>query len=141
MSGWSFEYSFDLDEKHSVIYEKIYGIWRETTARNYHEDFVKEVTPIIDRPWAKLIDLSNWKTSSPEVIEIVGEHLAWCVEHNMVASINIINNPVTYGQLMRMFAKGKTKNISQVYRTRDEGLKALKELGFNPDYQRNGFTK
>jgi hypothetical protein len=138
MNQWSFEYSFEVDVKNSVIYEKIYGIWREHTARSYHEDFVREVTPIINRPWAKLIDLTNWKTSSAEVIDIVGDHLAWCIEHNMVASINIINNPVTYGQLMRMFAKGSTKDISQTFRTREEGIKVLQDLGFKIDAQPNG---
>ena len=138
MNKWSFEYSFEVDVKNGVIYEKIYGIWREHTARSYHEDFMKEVAPIITRPWAKLIDLTNWKTSSAEVIGIVGDHLSWCADHNMVASINIINNPVTYGQLMRMFAKGATKDISKTFRTREEGIKALQELGFKVDLQPNG---
>ena len=133
MDSWHLEYSFDVDMENRVIYEKIYGVWRESTAKSYFDDFKKEVTPLLDKPWAKLIDLSNWKTSSPEVIEIIGEHLEWCRKNKMVASINIINNPVTYGQLMRMFSRGKTKEVSQTFRNREDGLKALRDLGFNTD--------
>lgn len=133
MISWHLEYSFDVDIENRIIYEKIYGVWRENTAKSYFEDFKKEVSPLLDLPWAKLIDLSNWKTSSPEVIEIIGEHLEWCRKHKMVVSINIINNPVTYGQLMRMFSRGKTKEISQTFRNREDGLKALQELGFKTD--------
>lgn len=130
MSGWHFEYTFDLDEKNSVIYQKIYSVWREATARAFHEDFMIEVKPIIDRPWVKMNDLTGWKTASPDVIDIIGEHQAWCRAHNMIASINVIDNPITYGQLMRMFTKGGTKDIAQMVRTRKEAHVALKKLGF-----------
>ena len=130
MNRWRMEYTIEADVDTRIVYEKIYGVWREETARAYAEDFQKEVAPLIKKPWAKLIDLSNWKTGSHDVIQIVGEHLDWCRSNNMVASINIIDNPVTYGQLMRMFARGKTKKISQTFRTMAEGRKALRELGF-----------
>lgn len=82
-------------------------------------------------PGPKLIDLSNWKTSYPEVIEIIGRHLEWCRTHNMQWSINVINNPVTYGQLQRMFAKGSTKDISRTFRVRSQAEKFLREQGYN----------
>ncbi len=124
------EYTIEADVDNCIVYEKIYGVWREETARSYSEDFKQEVEPLIKKPWAKLVDLSNWKTASHEVVQIIGDQLAWCREHNMVVSISIIDNPVTYGQLMRMFAKGKTKKMSQTFRTIEEGRKALRQLGY-----------
>jgi len=131
MSGWHLEYDIDVDEENNLVYEKIFGVWRIATAEAYKEDYEEEVASIIDRPWSKLIDLSNWKTAYPEVIDIVGEHLGWCREHNMQWSVNVINNPVTYGQLLRMFDRGKTKESSRTFRTHAEAEKFLAEQGYN----------
>ena len=130
MDKWHFEYVLDADVDNGIMYEKIYGVWRVETAENYSKDYKTEAEKLIKKPWAKLIDLSNWKTGSPEVIEKIGQHLEWCRENNMVWSVNIIDNPVTFSQLQKMFARGKTKEISKTFRSRAEGEKFLKEQGF-----------
>jgi hypothetical protein len=131
MSGWHLEYDIDVDETNGVVYEKIYGVWRIKTAESYKDDFEDAVQPIIDRPWVKLIDLTNWKTGYPEVIDIVGRHLKWCAEHNMQWSVNVISNPITYGQLIRMFDKGGTKDISKTFRSHAEAEQFLIGEGYN----------
>lgn len=130
MDKWNFEYILDPDVANAIMYEKIYGVWRVETAENYSRDYKREAQELVKKPWAKLIDLSNWKTGSPEVVQKIGEHLEWCRQNNMVWSINIINNPVTYSQLQKMFGKGGTKNISKTFRSREEAERFLKEQGF-----------
>lgn len=130
MNIWHFEYNLEADPVKQIMFEKIYGVWRPQTALNYVRDFEKEAAKLIARPWAKLIDLSNWKTADPEVIRIIGKHLDWCRTHNMVWSANVITNPVTYSHLMRMFAKGGTKPISRTFRTRPEAERFLTDNGF-----------
>lgn len=126
MSNWSLEYSFDVDEQSRVIYEKIYGIWRKSTAERYHEDFKAAVSPLTDGPWAKLVDLSNWKTSFPDMVTVIGRHLRWCRDNNMALSINVVDNPSTFRQLNEMFTAGGTKEISQTFRSRAEGERFLR---------------
>ena len=133
MGGWRLEYLIDVDEENRIVYEKIFGIFRPETAVAYKEDFEEKVAPIIDKPWVKLIDLNNWKPSYPEIIQTIGEHLHWCKDHNMVWSVNIINNKVTYGQLMKMFSEGATREISRTFRKMEEGEQFLKEQGFHVD--------
>ncbi len=130
MSGWHLEYSIDVDRETRIVYEKIFGVWRVSTAQNFVKDYEVEVATLIKKPWVRLCDLTNWKTSYPEVIDIIGEHLVWCKKHKMVWSVNIINNPVTYGQLQRMFDKGGTREISKTFRTRTEAEHFLREQGF-----------
>ena len=129
MSGWHLEYSIDVDPEICVVYEKIFGVWRISTAESFVKDYEVEVAPLIKKPWVRLCDLTNWKTAYPEVVDIIGKHLVWCKEHNMIWSINIINNPVTYGQLQRMFDKGGTRKISKTFRTRSEADQFLQEKG------------
>jgi hypothetical protein len=132
MAGWHLEYSIDVDLDTSMVSEKIFGIWRVATAEAYVKDFEEHVQPLVtsEKPWVRLSDLSNWKTAYPEVVDIIGRHNAWCREHGLIWSVNIINNPVTFNQLMRMFDKGGTKEISRTFRTRLEGEQFLREQGF-----------
>ncbi|MCK4302257.1 MAG: hypothetical protein KAW91_05760 [candidate division Zixibacteria bacterium] len=130
MAGWNLEYGIDVDLSNRIVYEKIYGVWRVETAESYKKDFQEEVVDLIKKPWAKLIDLSNWKIGYPEIVEIVGKHLEWCHEHNMVWSVNVINNPPTYRQLHQMFARGGTKSVSKTFRTRVEAEAFLMQEGF-----------
>jgi len=130
MTKWHFQFNIDIDATNHLVYVKIYGIWREDTANSYHEEFKKEVTPITDKPWARLVDLSNWKTASDEVISVIGEHIQWCTDHNCVFAAYIIDNPITYGQLMEMVEKGQAKETSKTFRTRAEAEKFLQDQGF-----------
>ena len=131
MSGWSLEYSFDVDRKNAVIYAKVHGIWRPATAESYHEDFKEEVAPLLDRPWAKLIDLSNWRTSYPCVIEVIGKHMDWCRKHNLAVALYVLNNPSTFRQLHEMFTAGGSKEFSQTFRTHEEAQLFLKTKWIN----------
>jgi hypothetical protein len=131
MSRWTLEYTFDVDEKNAVIYVKIFGIWKAETARSYHEDFKVEVEPILGRPWAKLIDLTNWKTSYPDVINVIGQHMDWSRRNEVALSIYVLNNPSTFRQLHEMFEAGNTKEISMTFRTYGEAEKYLKEHWLN----------
>ncbi len=59
----SMNYTVEADVERKIIREKIYGIWKEETARSYHEDFMAEAEPLIKGKWGKIIDLRNWKSS------------------------------------------------------------------------------
>ncbi|MEW5795669.1 MAG: hypothetical protein AB1772_04840 [Candidatus Zixiibacteriota bacterium] len=125
MTSWSMEYSIDVDEENAVVYVKVYGQWQADTARQYHEDFKREAAPLLGRPWAKIVDLTNWKTSRNEVTTVIGRHMAWSRENGVALSIYIINNVSTFRQLNEMFVKGGTKKVSQTFRTWEEGEQYL----------------
>jgi hypothetical protein len=129
--SFSMNYTLEPDTERNIMREKIYGIWNAATAREYSEEYIKTAGPLIKKGnWSKIIDLNNWKSSYPEVIEIIGEHLRWCRDNGMVHSINIIDNPVTTNQLKKMFRVGGTAGISRIFRDHKQGEKFLIENGF-----------
>ena len=138
MAGWRLEYTNDVDEKNQIVYERIFGVWKADIAAAYKNDFEEAASCLVGKPWVKLVDLTSWKLAVPEAIDIIGRHLQWCRRNNMVWSINIINNPVTYRQLMKMFDKGGTKGISKTFRTRAEAEAFLREQGFKVRSEANG---
>ncbi|MBU0983623.1 MAG: hypothetical protein KKA42_07120 [candidate division Zixibacteria bacterium] len=125
--SWGFDYTIDVDEKDSVIYVKIYGKWKEETAERYHRDFKAEIDALSGRPWAKLVDLTNWKTSYDEVTDVLGKHMSWSRDNDIGLSLYVIDNTSTFRQLNEMFAKGGTKDISHTFRTYAEAERFLKQ--------------
>lgn len=127
---FSMHFTVDLDLDRKVVYEKIYGTWKKDTAEAYHEEFMKVTGPVVGQRWAKVVNLTNWKSSYPDIIKVVGEHLRWCRENGMVMSINIIDNPITKTQLKKMFAIGGTVKMSKIVRSREDAERILVENGF-----------
>jgi len=127
MSAWSLEYTIDVDEENAVVRSKIYGLWTAEIAERYLQDYAEEVKPIIGKPWAKIVDLSNWKTSWEKVIDIIGGHMAWSKKNQVKMQLYVLNNPSTFRQLNRMFDKGAAKDISHTFRSMEEAEKFLKE--------------
>jgi hypothetical protein len=86
-----------------------------------------EVKPLLGKPWAKLVDLRQWKTSYPDMVKVIGGHLSWCKQHDLALAINVLNNPSTYRQLNEMFPHGGVQDIEHVFRTMEEAQAFLKE--------------
>jgi hypothetical protein len=88
------------------------------------------VQPLLDKPWAKLVDLTSWKTSRNEVTNAIGRHMAWLKANNVALSIYVINNVSTFRQLNEMFVKGGIKDIAHTFRTWEEGERFLQANWF-----------
>ncbi|MEW5925380.1 MAG: hypothetical protein AB1746_15470 [Candidatus Zixiibacteriota bacterium] len=123
-------YNIDVDTNRKLVTAKIYGIWKAETAHNYHKDYVVAAQPLLGGRWGKLTILTNWKSSYPEIINIIGDHMQWSLENGAALSIYVIDNPVTMRQLKQMIEKGAAVDITKLYRTIGEAEKCLKENGF-----------
>lgn len=128
--AFSMYYTLDVDTDRRLMIEKIYGTWKRETAESYHRDFLETVQPLLGREWAKVINLTNWKSSYPEMVEVIGRHLRWCRDNGMVLSVNIIDNQITRNQLKQMFRIGGTGQISKIVRSQQEADKVLAEHGY-----------
>jgi len=123
-------FNIEIDEERKLVISKIYGIWKEETATVYHAEYIKAVQPLLKDKWAKLTNCCNWKSSYPEIIEVIGEHMRWCHQHGAVYSTYVIDNPVTTRQLNQMIEKSGAADIAKLFRSYAEADKFLKENGF-----------
>ena len=126
----SFNFTIDSNPERKLMISKIYGIWKKEIAEAYHEEYMETVTPFLGKKWAKLTNLSNWKSSYPEIVDVLGEHMRWSQENGAVFSVYVIDNPVTHSQLSKMINKGNVSTITKIFRTFDEGDRFLKKNGF-----------
>jgi hypothetical protein len=126
----SMYYNIEVDHDRKLVISKIYGIWKEETARNYHEEYKETVRLLLKGRWARLTHLTNWKSSYPEIIEVIGDHMHWCYENGAAFSVFIIDNPVTTRQLKQMIAKAQAEDYAKLFKTAGEAEKFLREKGF-----------
>lgn len=128
--SFTMNFNIDLDEERKIVYSKIYGIWKLDTAREYHHEFKLVGAPLVGEKWAKVVNLSNWKPSYPEIVKGIGEHMRWSRENGNCLAIYVIDNPITRNQLKKMFKWGKTEPISIMVKDRSEADKILVQHGF-----------
>jgi len=128
--AFSLNFTIEADEERKIIFAKIYGIWKKETAEEYHQEFKKVVQPLLKDKWSKLINLINWKTSYPEMVVVIGDHIRWSHENKAVYSVYIVNNPVTRNQLKKMIAHSGYQKSCFIFGSVAEGESFLKENGF-----------
>lgn len=126
----SMHYNIDVDTERKIAVSKIYGIWKAELAREYHDEYKKTVNPLLGGGWARLTNLTNWKSSYPEIVDIIGKHMRWCFENGAVCSAYVIENPTTRNQLNRMIQSGTAKDFSRVFSTVKDADKYLQSKGF-----------
>ena len=130
--SFSMHFTIDADLDRNLVISKIYGVWKKETAEDYHTEYKEVAAPLVEKgeKWAKIVNLSNWKTSYPEMDKVIGEHMRWSSENGNVLSVYVIDNPITRNQLKKMFHIGGTGKLSKTVRTLQEAEKFLTENGF-----------
>jgi len=123
-------FTIEVDEKRRIVFAKIYGIWKKETAEEYHEEFRKVAEPLLKDKWAKLINLTNWRSSYPEMIAVIGDHIRCSHENEAVYSIYVVDNPVTKNQLKKMITHSGHQESCLIFGTVAEAEAFLKENGF-----------
>jgi len=126
----SMHYNIDVDSKRKLVTSKIYGIWKPETAVEYVKEYKDLAKPLLENKWARLSILTNWKSSYPEIIETIGDHLRWCLEHGAEWITYVIDNPVTLNQLKKMIQAGHGEESTRLFRTLKEAEHFLQEQGY-----------
>ncbi len=129
----SMHYNIEVIEKRRLMIAKIYGIWNIETAQEYTSEYREMAKPLLstkENGWAKLSILTNWKSSYPEIAEIIGKHIIWCRDHGARWIAYVIDNPVTLNQLKKIIKAGQGENSTRVFKTLREAELFLVEQGY-----------
>ncbi len=83
---------FDLWVDNQVLLARISGAWNEEEALLYFKK-LKEITkPIIDKPWAMMLNLTNSELNTPGADQIASTIVQWCLNHG-IASVAEVYKP------------------------------------------------
>jgi hypothetical protein len=127
--------AFSLNLEHRVLWVRADGVWNERTAHDYVTEFRQLVQPIINEPWAVVLDIRHWQLCPAEVFTILTDNTRWCLEHNLRHVETIYaDNAVVMWQFLKATDAVKPDNlVSRVATDEMAARQSLQAAGFLAD--------
>lgn len=124
------KYEITVDRSRRIIYEKYIGLWKSddiNREKSDYEKILKELNKSGVKCWAKICNLSEYKTSS--ISDKIKEFTAWNKNNGLeYCALVIPESTIVKMQLNRSGAK--LLNDTQYFTTVDEAEKWIKKVGF-----------
>lgn len=118
-------YSINFDESKRISYEKNIGLWSKEDYLRYHNDYVTKIGPLLGgKPWAKIIDITEYKTS--DIADVMGQHVNWMVQNNAKYSAVVTNSAIVKMQV-NMAVSGKLEQ--KAFSSQSEAIEWLVSKG------------
>ena len=120
--------SFTFEKKGQLIISRAYDAWNKETAQSMCSECLKLAQSIKDKPWAILVDLTQWEFGTPDMWEPIEELNQWANKNNqkfeaVVCSLNIQQ------KLLEKSHEIFTEVNSQFFKTENDALQWLKSNG------------
>lgn len=123
-------YEFSIIPEHRIFYEQMTGFWNKEIALRYHEDFKKAVTPLLDEPWVRCLDLRKWHPSNPKVMKILSKHISWTIKNNMKLSANIVTTTTPKLQMNTIMKNGIPILPYRFFESKNDAMEWLFSEGY-----------
>lgn len=86
--------SFKIESNNQVITVRFLDEWNRETSVRMCREFQVIANKISDKPWACIVDLTQWNLGGPEVWEPILEVNEWCTEHGQALEAVVCNTGV-----------------------------------------------
>lgn len=97
--------AYVLELEHKTLWVQAIGVWTTRDIQAYIRDFRAIVQPIMQSPWALVLDARQWQTSPKEIFAGVTDNSIWCVQHQLAHVIALLPaNHVTGWQFLKATA-------------------------------------
>jgi len=74
--------SFDMIQHGQIISLNVFGGWNFETTSRWCSEYKTHIDSIKGAPWARIMDLTFWELTTPDVWEIVDEVNIWANQNN-----------------------------------------------------------
>lgn len=119
-------YTLKFDKERNICYETPVGFWTKDDYLRYHDDYTGKISKALNgKPWAKQIDLRNYKVSN--ITDEIQMHADW-MEKNKVTTIAVVVSSAI--AKMQMNRAGDGKFDQQAFTDEKEANEWLKSKGF-----------
>ncbi|MFN6264468.1 MAG: hypothetical protein ACK4XG_16780 [Chromatiaceae bacterium] len=124
--------AYELYLEQQTLWVRAIGVWTSRDIKEYIEDFRDIVQPIINRPWALVLDVRDWQTSPKEIFAGVTDNSNWCVQHRLAHVIALLPADHVIGwQFLKATAIEMPETlVRQRTDTTDEARRNLVAAGF-----------
>ncbi|HEX3029025.1 MAG TPA: hypothetical protein VHT34_06945 [Clostridia bacterium] len=120
------KYTLKFDTSRRVCYEKQIGFWNKDDVERFHNDYTTKVGPVLaNKPWSKISDLREYKTSS--INDAVAVHVKWMQDTKADCVAVIVDSAIVKLQMNNAGA-GLFKQMA--FTDENEADKWLKAQGY-----------
>lgn len=81
---------FFLIVKDRVLQVTANGVWTLTDATEYVDQLRNLVQPLINEPWAIILDARDWHVSPAEVFALLRDNTQWCFQHKLMYAVTLL---------------------------------------------------
>ena len=123
--------NFILQLKGKIIYVKVIGSWNDLTTRRYCYEYYIIAEPLINTPWAELVDLTEWELDTPESEQLLHELSQWADSHNLTYQAIVGCQSTLQRFQLNSIKNDSEKVVIKYFDKTSEALNWFSSLGFN----------
>lgn len=123
-------YLLKLEQK--VLWVRATGLWTSSHAEQYVKEFRQLVQPIINEPWALVLDMRQWEICPSDVLIRCVENTQWCYAHQLAHVETIYaDNTMVLWQFAKATAAVKPHHLVSVAAVDEQAARdSLLRAGF-----------
>ncbi len=84
---------YKIEIEGNLLISQFFGAWNYEQTKSYQEQVKIEAGPLLDNPWARIVDLSQWEGGGEETIAPLIMLQKWSEQHNCVQVV-FVNPPL-----------------------------------------------
>lgn len=82
--------AFELVLEDQTLWVRAFGVWTVRDVDEYVRAFRELVAPVIQQPWALVLDVRQWQTSPAEIFTAALDNSEWCIAHQLAHVIALV---------------------------------------------------
>ncbi|NVK23444.1 MAG: hypothetical protein HWE10_00815 [Gammaproteobacteria bacterium] len=121
--------SYKIEVNNQTITVRFYGSWSKETSEKMCKAFMQEVTAISNKPWACIIDLTEWELGVPEAWAPIAETNRWCAKNNQVFEAVVCTMSIQKF-ILKALQQELPNTESEFFASESQAINWLAEKGF-----------
>ncbi|MGB0836116.1 MAG: hypothetical protein ACPGR2_16510 [Psychrobium sp.] len=114
-----------------IIISESFGSWNDITIKHFVAEYKQKAAPLLDAPWAGLVDVSQWQLATQDAEVFAKEFEQWCKTNNRTHIAIVGSNAMVDFQLNRSGLKALPDQITvNHFNNQAQALDWLADSGF-----------
>lgn len=115
-------YKIKVDTSRRVVYEYVTGLWQAEDYNRMQNEYVTKIGPLLGgKPWAKLSELKNYKTSN--ITDEINNHVTWSTKNGLAKAALVVESSIIKMQMKRSGAGLMAPEVFTDEKSADDWLK------------------
>ncbi len=85
--------AFNIEIEENLFLVQFFDAWNFDQTNHYNQEAKRAAAPLIDEPWARIVDLTLWEGGGEETIAPLTDLHRWSQQHNCLLVV-FVNPPL-----------------------------------------------